>query len=192
MASTFRDTIIFFDKLGIYDVVLPFLLVFSVVYAILDKTRVFGTEQVGDKKTPKRNINAMVAFVTAFFVVASTKLVAAISQAMANVVLVLLLIVMFLMLIGAFFKDGEAVYLKEGAWRTTFMVVVLILIILIFLHAIPTDDGSNWLFVFWGWLQTYWDSTAIASIILLIVLIALLLYITGSNEKEHKKSDHHH
>ena len=42
--SVFRDVIDFFFQLGIYDVILPFLLIFTIVFAILEKTRVFGTE----------------------------------------------------------------------------------------------------------------------------------------------------
>ncbi len=184
MVSNFRDVLTFFDKLGIYDVVLPFLLVFSVVYAILDKTRVLGTDKVGGVETAKKNINAMVAFVIAFLVIASTKLVQAINKALANTVMLLLLLVMFLMLIGVFFKNGEDVYLKEGAWRSIFMAIVGVAILLIFLNAIPTDDGSNWLTVSWNWLVANWNGTAAASIILVVVLILLIAYITKSPKGE--------
>ena len=44
MASTFREVLLFFEQIGIYDVVLPFLLVFTIVFAILEKTKLFGTE----------------------------------------------------------------------------------------------------------------------------------------------------
>ena len=40
MASAFRDVINFFGEIGLYDVVLPFLLVFAIVFAILEKTKV--------------------------------------------------------------------------------------------------------------------------------------------------------
>ena len=189
VVSTFREAIIFFDKLGIYDVVLPFLLVFSVMYAILDKTRILGIDKIDDNEYPKRNINSMVAFVISFFVVASTKLVAIISEALANLVLVLLMIVMFLLLIGAFFKNDEDVYLDKG-WRVAFMVIIFITTVLIFLHAIPTDDGGNWLNALWVWLTVNWDSTAIGSIILFIVLIGLIYFITsGTSEAKSKDKD---
>jgi len=44
--SMFRGTLEFFGEIGMYDVVLPFLLVFTIVYAILEKTRIFGVEEV--------------------------------------------------------------------------------------------------------------------------------------------------
>ena len=81
MADTtgFRAVIVFLEKLGVYDVVLPFLLVFTIVFAILEKTRVLGTDDVDGKHLPKKNLNAVVAFVMAFLVIASTSLVRIIS-----------------------------------------------------------------------------------------------------------------
>ena len=37
MANVFRDVIVFFGDIGIYDVVLPFLLVFTIIFAIFEK-----------------------------------------------------------------------------------------------------------------------------------------------------------
>ena len=94
--TIFRGAIEFFQRLGIYDVVLPFLLVFTIVFAILEKTRVLGTEDIEGKKYTKKNLNAIVSFVVAFLVVASTRLVAVINTALANIVLLLLLSVLTL------------------------------------------------------------------------------------------------
>jgi magnesium-transporting ATPase (P-type) len=184
--STFRGIIDFLQTLGIYDVILPFLLVFTITYAIFDKTKVLGVDEVGNKKYSKKNLNAMAAFVIGFLVVASTKLVQLINTFLANIITVLILIVMFLLLIGAFYKNGEEVFL-DGGWRIFMMVIVFITIILIFLNAIPTDDGSNWLAAGWKWLVNNWDSNAGGSVILVIVVILIMVWIT-SDKKE--KSDH--
>ena len=50
MATPFREVIEFFDSIGLFDVVLPFLLVFTIVFAILEKTKVLGTEDIEGKK----------------------------------------------------------------------------------------------------------------------------------------------
>ena len=103
--SVFRGVIEFLGKIGVYDVILPFLLVFTIIFAILEKTRVLGTEEIDGKKYSKKNINAMVAFVMSFLVVASTKLVAVINilrisvipevQVVFALVVVLVLFVLF-------------------------------------------------------------------------------------------------
>jgi len=46
MATPFRDIIDFFGNIGVFEVVLPFLLVFTVVFALLERTKVFGVEKV--------------------------------------------------------------------------------------------------------------------------------------------------
>ena len=76
--SVFRESLVFFDQVGLYDVVLPFLLVFTLVFGVLEKSKIFGTEKTADGKNgpySRKNLNAMVAFCTAFFVVASAQLV---------------------------------------------------------------------------------------------------------------------
>src|SRR3989338_9074777 len=147
--STFRGIISFFGDIGIYDVVLPFLLVFTIVFAILEKTRVLGVDKVEGDSYPKKNINALVAFVTAFLVIASTRLVALINEAMANIVVLLLLSVMFLLLIGSFYREDEKVFL-EGKWRTFFTWIMFVGIVLIFLRAVRTNDNQSWLEWFLG------------------------------------------
>lgn len=187
--SVFRDVIDFFFQLGIYDVILPFLLVFTIVFAILEKTKVFGSEEVEGRKFPKKNLNAMTAFVIAFLVVASTKLVALINTFLANVVLLLIFIVMFLVLVGAFYREGEDVFLDNG-WRTFFMVAVLVIMILVFLNSVPTENGNNWLSVAWFWISSNWNTNAVGSIILLIVIIIIMVFITKDKKAPKTKGSH--
>ena len=46
--SPFSTGIQFLDRLGVYEVLLPFLLIFTLVFAILEKTRLLGVENVED------------------------------------------------------------------------------------------------------------------------------------------------
>ena len=190
MVSTFRGAIEFFDKIGIYDVILPFLLVFTIVFAILEKTKVFGTEDIDGKKLTKKNLNSMAAFVIAFLVVASSRLVETITKVSSQVVVILLLSVLFLLLIGSFYKESDLPVFLEGNWKYLFMVIMFVGILGIFLNAITNDDGESWLE--WGWdrIVNHFDSTAVASIILIIVIIVFMFYIVRSpspKKSEEKK-----
>ena len=77
--SAFRNVLGFFESVGIYDVLLPFLLVFTIMFAILEKTKVLGTEVINNETVPRRNLNSLAAFSIAFFVIANQKLVAIIN-----------------------------------------------------------------------------------------------------------------
>jgi len=51
MTSPLVNAIEFLKEFCFFDVVLPFLLVFSITFAVLEKTRILGVES--DGKTPK-------------------------------------------------------------------------------------------------------------------------------------------
>jgi len=177
MAPTaFRGAIEFFDRLGIYDVVLPFLLVFTIVFAVLERTKIFGTEKVAGQEVTRKNLNAMTSFVIGLLVVASTQVVAAINQGLAKVVLLLIVLISFLLLVGTFFGKGEEVMLT-GGWRTWGMGSVAAGVLLIFANEI------GWLIPTWDYLISNWDSSVVGSIILIILIVLFMAYITKGEPK---------
>lgn len=187
--SVFRGTIDFMAKLGIYDVILPFLLVFTIVFAILEKTRIFGYDEIDKKKYTKKNLDAMVAFVIAFFVVASSQLVEAITQISSQVVILLLLSVLFLILVGSFHKETEEGFFLQGGWNTTFMVIMFVGILGIFLNAIKLESGQTWLSFIMDFISTKWNTDWVASLILIGVVIGFMAYVMGGSPKKEKKKD---
>jgi len=186
--STFRGMISFLGDIGIYDVVLPFLLVFTIVYAMLERTKVLGVEKHQGVDYPKRNLNAITAFVISFLVIASSRLVALINEALANIVILLLLSVMFLLLIGSFYREGDKVFL-EGGWKTLFTWVMFIGITLIFLHAVRTEDNQSWLEWFLEYIGDNWKNEWVATLIFIVVMIGFLYYITH-DEPHHGSGGH--
>ena len=188
-ASVFRNALDFFQEIGIYDVVLPFLLVFTIMFAILEKTRIFGYEDKEQKYT-RKNLNSMVAFVTAFLIVASSKLVAIINQTVSQVVLLLLLAVLFLILIGVFLGDQELKFSMKDRWFIFWAIFMLVGIFLIFLNAIKGEDNRSWLEIGWSWISSHWSSSFVGAAILVIIVIGFMYYIVtpykpgGEKEKE--------
>jgi len=180
MATTFRNILEFFGEIGLYDVILPFLLVFTIVFAILEKTKVFGMEKIDGKEYTRKNLNAIAAFVIAFLVVASAQLVEIITTVSSHMVVLLMLAVLFLLLVGSFFKEGESVYL-QGGWKVFFMLIMFIGIVLIFLNAL------GWLDQFWGFVSQGGGGNAVGSIILLIILILFIWLVVKEPSKGTEK-----
>lgn len=176
--SVFQGVIAFFQEVGMYDVVLPFLLVFTLVYALLEKTRVLGVERVGDKEFTKKNVNSMVAFVVAFFVVASARLVAAINEIMASMVVLLVLLVSFMLLVGSMHRDTTEGFQLQGWYKNAFYVIMFVGMILIFLNAF------GWLDAGWVWIVTHLDSQIVSMAALIIVIIGLMLFVTSSPKEK--------
>ena len=181
MVSAFRGAIEFFDRLGIYDVVLPFLLIFTIFFAILERTKIFGEEKVGEKTVTKKNLNAMTAFVIALLVVASSQIVAVINQALAQIALLLVVSISFLILAGSFFVNEE---FKLGQnWKTGGMALMAIGILLIFANAV------GWLTPFWAYITANWSSTVVGSIVLIVLIIWFVYYITTGAEEAQAKPE---
>ena len=82
--------------LGLLDVVLPFVLVFTLSYAVLQYTRVFGVE----KDKPKSNINAMVAFVLGFLAIAAVNVLDLINVLTSSLVISAIVGLMSAILVG--------------------------------------------------------------------------------------------
>ena len=173
------------DKLGIYDVILPFLLVFTIVFAILDKTKILGVEKGSDNKDyTKKNLNSMVAFVMAFFVVASSQLVAIINKTLSQVFILLLLIVCTLMLAGSFHKQEKDGFFFQGPYKDVFMVVVIIAIVMIFLNAL------GWLDLIYNFLKDNWNTSYVAAVVMVLAMAGFIAWITHDKHtapKEEKK-----
>jgi len=179
MASSFREALGFLDNIGVYDVVLPFILVFVIVFAILEKTRVFGVYTYPDgKEYPKKNLDSMVAFCIAFFVIASSQLVEAITKISANMVIILMATVLFLMLAGSFHREDPKGFFLEGGYKTAFMALVGIGLVVIFLDALKVDENTTWLQQVEQWLGQFSSSSTIASVILIIFTIGIIIFAT--------------
>ena len=173
--SPLKGVIEFFGDIGLYDVVLPFLLVFTIVFAIFEKTRVLGEETIDGKKYSRKNLNTMAAFVIAFLVVASSKLVEIISTVSSQMVVLLMLAVLFLLLVGSFYREGEFDLAK--GWKVLFSIVMFIGIVLIFLNAL------GWLDILWDWTTGQNASTAIGSIVLLVLIVLCVWFIVSERDK---------
>lgn len=193
-ATPFGDVLAFFARLGIYDVILPFLLVFTIVFAIFERTKVLGTEKMDGQDITKKNLNAMASFVIAFLVIASSQAVSIINQSMPRIVILLFLGVFYLLLVGIFYSEKEEVLLAES-WKLVLMGLMFIGIVLIFLDSIPTESGESWLSWMFKFVVYNFRTTAVSSIIMVIVILGFLMYIIrepskGGSKKEAASKDH--
>lgn len=185
--SPLANAIQFFQKFGLFDVLLPFLLVFTIVFAILEKTMILGTEEKG-KDRPKKNLNSMVAFVVAMLVVASNKVVTALQVAIPNIVLMIVVSISFLMMIGTFAATGEFdLKSKHKGYYGTLVAIMFIGVILIFLYAVKLESGVSWLEYAYDYILSSWGGSIVSSFILLAVIVGAIIFITYSKKGDGEK-----
>jgi len=177
MAETALGTVLdFLQEFGFFDVILPFLLIFTVVFGILEKTKIFGVDEVDGKKYPKKNINAMVAFAIGFFVVAAKEVVASLKVSLPNVALVLIIAICFMMLAGSFLGDKEFSFEERRGWLIFLTVIMFIAILLIFLNSL------GWLSAIIAYIIAN-TSTVLLPLVLLIVVVVTILFVVGKKPK---------
>lgn len=97
----FRDVIQVMENMGVYDVIFPYLIVFTIFFGILQKVQLFG------KSENVRNINVVVAFVTAFFVLRVPWIIETIKQFLPRVSLLVIVLLMILLILGIFGTSAE-------------------------------------------------------------------------------------
>ena len=184
--STLSNALGFLKDFGFFDVILPFLLVFAVVFGILEKTRILGEEKIAGELYPKNNINAIVAFVIGMLVVAATKIVDTLTLALPRVSLLLVVSLSFLLMIGIFIRPGEGgIYDRlEKSWLAFIMIVMFIAVLLVFLSAIPYNEDVSWLEFGVNYVVDYWTGAVVGSIVLFILVIWSIIWITKREEKK--------
>src|SRR3989344_2432044 len=194
MASPLGKAVEFLRDFGLFDVILPFLLVFTITYAILEKTRILGTIKVTGTEDyiPNKNLNSMVSFVVALLVVATANIVRAINESLPNIVLLLVASISFLLLIGVFLKDAMDFPKDHPNWNKAFIIIMFIAVILIFLNAIyMIVNGESVSVLEYGinWIIENWSGTVFGAIVVLVAVVIAMVFITrGSspNKKEGK------
>lgn len=179
MGSALGNAVDFLKDFGFFDVILPFLLVFTIVFGILEKTRIFGTEKLGDKDYPKKNLNSMVAFVIAFFVVAAKEIVTSLQVSLPQVALVLVILVSFMMLAGSFMGDKTFTF-ENSKWAIFLTLLVFISVLLIFLNS-------------FGWLDPIIafivanPGTVLVPTVLVGMVIGTIVYVVGGKSEGETK-----
>ncbi len=149
---------------GFYEFVLPFLLVFTIVFAILEKIRIFGT-MPGTTDKPRTNINAVVALIIGLFFVNNFIIVGRLNYFLPKIGLFIIIMIMTLVLFGIFGANVE-----KGLGPIMVFVGAAVSIIFIYWSLAPTLDID---FLVPYWVQIYWPTLLVLAIIIIIVFAVI-------------------
>jgi len=122
------DALGFMGEFGFFEVVLPLILVFAIFYGILTLTGVLG-----DKDEATKPLYAVISFVAAFLVIASTDIVQMINSIIPSTAFLLILALLVIMLLGMFgikLKDFSLTGPDAIGWLGKLAIIILIIIFL--------------------------------------------------------------
>lgn len=160
----------------VQELVLPFLLVFAVVFAVLQKSKIFGEG--------KKQIDAIIALVVGLIVVSFANAVDIISSLMPFLAVGLVVILVFMILWGLVFKEGGFEIGDRLKW--TFGVIIAIAVVIAVLYATGRwDDLAN---ILSGIGTTKeWISNIVIIVIVIGAIVAVVLGGKSGSEEEKKK-----
>lgn len=136
MASPLETAIQSLNEFGFFTVMLPFLLVFSIIYGVLERTKIFGDR--------KHDINAVIAFSIGLIVIATTWVVGALTDFLPFVGFFAVVVVVFLMLVTMFYGEVADLY-KSKTLKVMgpAVVVVAIAMTITYIFGIEITSSSK-------------------------------------------------
>lgn len=164
MAINLVDSLQTLEQWGLYDIVLPFLLVFILVFAILERIQLFGPQS--------RKFSALIALVVGLLLVRGGEqayLVQLINTYLPNVSAVIVVFLGFLIILGLFGVGA-------GAFRGGIMIVFVILSIAGGIWALTqATEQTDVEIPLLGYTITESDAGALIVIGVLVLIMAVAL-----------------
>jgi hypothetical protein len=154
------------------ETILPFLLIFTIVFAILQKSKILGED--------KKQIDAIISLVMGLLVISFAQATGIILQLIPFLAVSLVVFLVFLILVGSFRKGGEDVIPKGLASFLMYLVLIGVTIAVIYI----TD--------FWQWIiDTYYttDTSIISSVIFIAIIIGAVAFVLKKSSGDDSKKE---
>lgn len=165
--SNFRTVIEQWTKFGVFDVLLPLLLVFTLVFAILEKINIFNN----------RGVHLVISLVLAFFAVTNVGVSMFFMYLFSHLALGIAVLLVMIVLLGIALKpEGET-------WNWVFGIAGAILIL------VALSKAEFFTYVF-GPNAFYWMEQNAATLVLLFIIILAVIAVfvgVGKEKKEDSK-----
>jgi hypothetical protein len=175
----FENFILQLESWGILDVILPFILIFTVVFAVFQKTKILGDG--------RRQFNVVIALVMALSVVIphvtgmweniGVDPVEVINASLPQVSIIVIAIIMMLLIIGIF---GNEIDIAGTSLSGIVVIFAFVAVVLIF----GTQVG--W-FHIPGWLYFLNDPEIQSFVVMILVFGLIIWFITKEDKKEKTK-----
>lgn len=168
MALNFLDLLKSWQDIGLYEVILPFMLIFTISFAILQKVKILGD---------KKEFNIIVALVIGLLFVRNQYLVGIINRFLPNVSLFMVVILMFLLVFGIFAGEYKG-------WTGIMLSIAFIVSLAFILIALSSDFiGQDTFLPEWTTSMDDQTKSVIFLVGTMIIIIWLVTRDTSSGGK---------
>lgn len=170
MSGILTDGIIQLQEIGLFDTLIPFMLIFTIVFGVMTKVKIFE-----DKKFNviiALGLSLITVFQHIIYPGSQYDVIGVINSALPQVSLVMVAVVMLFLILGLF---GKIPMLGED--RVSGVVGFLAVLVIVYIFG--SSAGLNW----WGDLPNWlYDREVYALVVVLLVFGLIIRYITGKDE----------
>ena len=161
------------------NVALPFLLIFVLVFAVLQKSKLLGDD--------KRQIDALIALAIALIVIAFSWATDIITLLMPFLAVSLVVILVVMLLLGMVNKEGEDWDKMFPGWFRMILGIVIVIAVII---AVVVATGQ-WDLVFGYLFEDGNPTNALVNIIFLAIIVGAVVAVvlSGKGGKKESSSD---
>lgn len=157
----FTEIIGSLEDFGVYEVLLPFILVFVLTFAVLEKVKIFGEGG--------RRFNAIIALVIAFFFIRNQTLVSITLKFLPKVSMFIIIVLMVL-IITSFFLGKS--FTSFGGGMVVFFTIIAIIVVL-WLYAETAGGGTG----VWEWVSDNISEDDIKLLVGLAAALGVIFYV---------------
>ncbi len=162
------------ERMGVFDVILPFILIFTIVYAVLQKTKILGE---------RKNFNVVIALVMGLSVVfphvmgyypPERDIVNIINQALPQISLAIVGIIMVLLILGVFGSKWQVWNTPLSGWAVLLAIGIV---------GLSFASAAGWNIPRW---LSFLNNPEIRSVLVVILVFAVIIWFITKEEKEEK------
>jgi len=149
--------------------ILPFLLIFVIIFAILEKTKLFGDE--------KKQLNAIAAITVALIFTGFLYPKEIVTNLVLFLAVAIVVLLVFLMLYG-FVASGKEGFEIEGWLKNTFLGIIAVAVIVAVLWAVGIGNANS-IFDFLfeqDWSGVFWTNL----VFIIFIVVAIVTAIKSS------------
>lgn len=165
--ATMQNAIYYLEYWGMTDVILPFILIFTIMFAVLQKAKLFGADS--------KKYNIIVSLAISLLVViphvtgtypAGSDVIDIINSAIPSISVIAIAIIMFLILIGIFGAET-----KWGGWMSGLVLIL-------------SAGAVLWIFgkaAGWWYRMPFWlDDPDIQALVVIILIFGIIIWFVTS------------
>jgi len=180
MATVYEGIISILETFGFFNIILPWMLTYTLIYGILLRTKVFGDPfsiaNPNEARTA-RSISSVVAFSIATILIGSTSVVLRIREVLPLIILLIIIIFTLILALATIYLPTGKIEEKYIKWIALFGIILFVLLMLS-IFGLFSGSGFS--------LMGYENIIAAFGYLLVFVFVIWLLTKAPSGTKEGK------